>query len=45
MHESHLEPLPALCRSAGFVRVEARRDLAGLPRLVVATLAAPEEPA
>jgi release factor glutamine methyltransferase len=45
MHESHFEPLPALCRSAGFARVEARRDLAGLPRLVVATLAAPEEPA
>jgi release factor glutamine methyltransferase len=44
MHESHLESLPALCRSAGLARVEARRDLAGLPRLVVATLAGPPDP-
>jgi release factor glutamine methyltransferase len=36
MHESHLERLPALCREAGLIEVEARRDLAGLPRLVVA---------
>jgi release factor glutamine methyltransferase len=45
MHESHLESLPALCRAAGFTRAEAQRDLAGLPRLVVATLAGPEDPA
>lgn len=38
MHESHLEQLPALCREAGFTSVEARRDLAGLPRFVVARL-------
>jgi release factor glutamine methyltransferase len=38
MHESHLETLPALCRSVGLQAV-ARRDLAGLPRLVVASLA------
>jgi release factor glutamine methyltransferase len=36
MHESHADPLPALCREAGFARAEVRRDLAGLPRLVVA---------
>jgi release factor glutamine methyltransferase len=36
MHESHLERLPALCRAAGLTGVEARRDLAGLPRFVVA---------
>lgn len=40
MHESHAEPLPALCREAGFARVEARKDLAGLWRFTVATLAA-----
>jgi release factor glutamine methyltransferase len=45
MHESHVETLPALCRDAGFARAEARRDLAGLPRLTVATLARPEDPA
>src|SRR6266545_2626611 len=39
MHESHVEALPALCRGAGFARAEARPDLAGLPRLVVATVA------
>lgn len=39
MHESHLDALPALCLAAGFASAEARRDLAGLPRLVVATLA------
>jgi release factor glutamine methyltransferase len=39
MHESHAEALPALCLAAGFERAEARRDLAGLPRLVVAALA------
>jgi release factor glutamine methyltransferase len=36
MHESHAESLPALCRGAGFPHVEMRRDLAGLPRTVVA---------
>jgi len=36
MHESHATPLPALCREAGFASAEVRRDLAGLPRLVVA---------
>ncbi len=39
MHESHLEPLPALCRAAGFASAEARRDLAGLPRLTLARMA------
>ncbi len=39
MHETHLEALPRLCLAAGFARAEARRDLAGLPRLVVATMA------
>jgi len=38
MHESHAERLPALCREAGFAAAEARRDLAGLWRLVVAAL-------
>jgi release factor glutamine methyltransferase len=36
MHESHEQALPELCREAGFASVETRRDLAGLPRLVVA---------
>jgi release factor glutamine methyltransferase len=40
MHESHLESLPALCRAAGFASAEARRDLAGLPRLTLARMAA-----
>lgn len=39
MHESHLETLPALCRAAGFATAEPYRDLAGLPRGVVARLA------
>ncbi len=39
MHESHLEVLPRLCLEAGFASAEARRDLAGLPRLVVARMA------
>jgi release factor glutamine methyltransferase len=39
MHESHLELLPALCRAAGFASAEARRDLAGLPRLTLARMA------
>ncbi len=38
LHESHAEALPALCREAGFGRVELRRDLAGLPRFVVAVV-------
>ena len=37
MHESHAEALPAICREAGFATAEARRDLAGLWRYVVAT--------
>ncbi len=41
MHETHAEALPALCRAAGFRSAEARRDLAGLPRLTVATMAGP----
>jgi len=36
MHESHVEALPALCLAAGFAWAEARRDLGGLPRYVVA---------
>jgi release factor glutamine methyltransferase len=39
MHETHREALPRLCREVGFARAEARNDLAGLPRLVVATMA------
>jgi release factor glutamine methyltransferase len=39
MHESHAEALPRLCREAGFARAEARKDLAGLWRCVVARLA------
>ncbi len=39
MHEGHLEALPRLCLAAGFARAEARRDLAGLPRLVIAHMA------
>ncbi len=45
MHESHLEALPALCLAAGFAAAEARRDLAGLPRLTVARMAAASTPA
>ncbi len=41
MHESHAGPLPGLCREAGLVGVEVGRDLAGLPRWVVARLAGP----
>jgi release factor glutamine methyltransferase len=36
IHESHVESVPDLCRRAGFVSTELRRDLAGLPRAVVA---------
>jgi release factor glutamine methyltransferase len=39
MHESHAEALPRLCREAGLRDAEVRRDLAGLPRLVVARAA------
>jgi release factor glutamine methyltransferase len=38
MHESHATALPALCREAGLSPVEVGRDLAGLPRWVVARL-------
>jgi release factor glutamine methyltransferase len=40
MHESHRESLPRLCREAGFASAEPRLDLAGLPRLTVARMAA-----
>jgi release factor glutamine methyltransferase len=39
MHESHEAVLPGLCLAAGFATAEARRDLAGLPRLTVASMA------
>jgi release factor glutamine methyltransferase len=45
MHESHQAALPALCLGAGFALAEARRDLAGLPRLVVARMAGAAAPA
>ncbi len=45
MHESHLDALPAICLECGFARAEARRDLAGLPRLVVAHVAGEPRPA
>jgi release factor glutamine methyltransferase len=45
MHESHERSLPALCLAAGFARAEARRDLAGLPRLTVAWMAGGRHPA
>jgi release factor glutamine methyltransferase len=45
MHESHLDALPAICLECGFARAEARRDLAGLPRLVVAHMAGEPRPA
>jgi release factor glutamine methyltransferase len=41
IHESHADPLPALCRQAGFAAAEVGRDLARLPRWVVARLPAP----
>jgi release factor glutamine methyltransferase len=41
MHESHAGALPALCAAAGLSAAEVGRDLAGLPRWVVARLAAP----
>jgi release factor glutamine methyltransferase len=45
MHESHLDALPSRCLESGFARAEARRDLAGLPRLVVAHMAGEPRPA
>jgi release factor glutamine methyltransferase len=45
MHESHAEVLPRLCLEAGFEKAAARRDLAGLPRLTVATMAGGRGPA
>jgi release factor glutamine methyltransferase len=39
MHEGHADVLPGLCLEAGFERAEARRDLAGLPRFTVASVA------
>jgi len=41
MHESHAGTLPALCAAAGLSPAEVGVDLAGLPRWVVARLAAP----
>jgi release factor glutamine methyltransferase len=41
MHESHAVPLPALCLAAGFAEATVHRDLAALPRWVVARLPAP----
>ncbi len=41
MHESHEATLPALCLAAGFASAAVHRDLAGLPRWVVARLAPP----
>ncbi len=45
MHESHLDALPSICLQNGFARAEARRDLANLPRLVVAHMAGEPGPA
>jgi release factor glutamine methyltransferase len=45
MHESHAGVLPGLCLAAGFERAEARRDLAGLPRFTVASMAGGRQPA
>jgi release factor glutamine methyltransferase len=41
MHETHAIPLPALCLAAGFDEAVVHRDLAALPRWVVARLPAP----
>lgn len=38
MHESHVAALPSLCEGAGFREVSVRKDLAGLPRFIVATM-------
>jgi release factor glutamine methyltransferase len=45
MHESHQDVLPRLCVEAGLARAEARKDLAGLPRYVVAHMASEGRPA
>ena len=41
MHETHATPLPALCLAAGFAEAVIHRDLAALPRWVVARLPGP----
>ena len=41
MHETHAEPLPALCLAAGFGEAMVHRDLSSLPRWVVAHLPSP----
>jgi hypothetical protein len=41
MHEAHAGPLPVLCLAAGFAEAQVHRDLAALPRWVVARLPAP----
>jgi release factor glutamine methyltransferase len=45
MHETHREILPRLCLDAGFSSAEARADLAGLPRQVIAHMAGARRPA
>jgi release factor glutamine methyltransferase len=45
MHESHVHDLPASCLQSGFERAEPHRDLAGLPRFVVAHMAGAPGPA
>ena len=45
MHESHRHALPSLCLESGFATAEARQDLAGHPRLVVAHVAGEPGPA
>jgi release factor glutamine methyltransferase len=44
LHEGHAERVVALCREVGFESAEARKDLAGLPRYVVARMAGRREP-
>jgi release factor glutamine methyltransferase len=41
IHERHADAVPRLCLEAGFATAGLRRDLAGLPRSVVARLPAP----
>jgi len=41
MHETHVATLPALCLAAGFAEATVHRDLAALPRWVVARLSPP----
>ncbi len=45
MHESHAHDLPAICLQSGFERAAPHRDLAGLPRFVVAHMAGAPAPA